>query len=75
MIYSVAPKECTGELFSKLLEHYRDEPNVTVIVDRRHGERRARGRSSASGEQRRRLRDRRRARVVGELSSIATADG
>jgi hypothetical protein len=75
MIYSVAPRECDEELYAKLVEYYRDDPNVTVIVDRRHGDRRARGRASALGQQRRVLRDRRRARVVGELASVAVAEG
>jgi hypothetical protein len=75
VIYSVAPKGCPGELLAKLQQHYRDEPNVKVIVDRRSGERRGRRRSAAPGEQRRMLRDRRRSRVVWELSTVATAEG
>jgi hypothetical protein len=75
MIYSVAPRECDEELYAKLVEYYRDDPNVTVIVDRRHGDRRARGRASAPDQHRRVLRDRRRARVVGELASVAIAEG
>jgi hypothetical protein len=79
MIYAVAPRECGEELYEKLVDHYRDDPNVTVIVDRRERDRRGR-RSAAAGEeepdvQRRRVRDRRRRRVVGELSSVRTADG
>jgi hypothetical protein len=81
VIYSVAPKEGGEELYQMLLEHYRDNPNVTVIVDRREGDRRARAsrttpsKRSSETEQRRRIRDRRRARVVGELSSVVTVDG
>jgi hypothetical protein len=75
MIYSVAPRECDEDLYAKLVEYYRDDPNVTVIVDRRHGDRRARGGSSGFDQQRRVLRDRRRARVVGELASVAVAEG
>jgi hypothetical protein len=75
VIYSVVPKDCTRELLAKLVQHYRDEPNVTVIVDRRNGERRGRRGGAAPGEQRRVLRDRRRARVVGELSTVVTARG
>jgi hypothetical protein len=87
MIYAVAPREC-DEIYAMLVEHYRDEPNVTVIFDRRRRDRRARGRAvgghpaerlaqGASGDavQRRRVRDRRRARVAGELSSVVTVHG
>jgi hypothetical protein len=75
MIYSVAPRDCGEELYGKLVDYYRDDPDVIVIVDRRREERRARGRPSAERQQRRFLRDRRRARVVGELQALATVDG
>lgn len=80
MIYSVAPKEGGEELYEMLVEHYRDDPNVTVIVDRRERDRRARSAQpgaerSGEAEQRRHVRDRRRARVVGEISSVVTVDG
>jgi hypothetical protein len=76
MIYCVVPKELDGELYSKLAEHYAGDENVTVIVERREFDRRARaGRSSAGGvtvaEQRRIVRDRRRARVPGDLLPLA----
>jgi hypothetical protein len=35
MIYCVVPRALEGELYDRLAEHYRDEPNVEVIVDRR----------------------------------------
>jgi hypothetical protein len=35
MIYCVVPRALEGELYAKLVEHYSDEPNVEVIVDRR----------------------------------------
>jgi hypothetical protein len=35
MIYCVVPRALEGELYEKLVEHYSDEPNVEVIVDRR----------------------------------------
>jgi len=37
MIYCVIPPELADELFDKLVEYYRDNPNVEVIVDRRVG--------------------------------------
>jgi hypothetical protein len=78
MIYCVVPRPLADELYPKLLKHYEDEDNVTVIVDRREFDRRARrGRSEAAsaGErpQRRVVRDRRRARVPGDLPPLARA--
>ena len=57
MIYCVVPEALAGELFDKLTAYYADDPNVTVIVDRRKGERRARGGGDLGGK--RQLRDRR----------------
>jgi hypothetical protein len=78
MIYCVVPRPLAGELHDKLVEHYKHDENVTVIVDRREFDRRARGgRSSAAslddGAQRRIIRDRRRARVAGDLLPLAHA--
>lgn len=74
MIYCVVPRELSDELYPKLVAHYADEENVTVIVDRRHADRRDRGaRASAEVKQRRVIRDRRRARVPGDLPPLATA--
>jgi hypothetical protein len=76
MIYCVVPRPLTNELYPKLVEYYKDEENVTVIVDRREFDRRARySHSRASdrgtGTQRRVVRDRRRARVPGDLPPLA----
>jgi hypothetical protein len=76
MIYCVVPQPLADELYPKLFEHYKDEENVTVIIDRREFDRRARyGRSHApkasDGLQRRVVRDRRRARVPGDLPALA----
>jgi hypothetical protein len=75
MIYSVVPKALADELYPKLVKHYENDDNVTVIVDRREFDRRARhGRSAASdAPQRRIVRDRRRARVPGDLPPLARA--
>jgi hypothetical protein len=35
VIYCVVPRPLAGELYDKLADYYRDEPNVEVIVDRR----------------------------------------
>ena len=65
MIYCVIPPELEAELFEKMVEYYRDNPNVTVIVDRREGPDRRSGQEDASFKERRETRDRRRARVPG----------
>ncbi len=67
MIYCVVPEALADELFDKLSAYYDDDPNVTVIVDRRKGSRRDAG----SGGGMREMRDRRRARVPGELPDLA----
>lgn len=74
MIYCVVPRPLSEELYPRLVEHYADEDNVTVIVDRRELDRRARGgRAADSIAQRRVVRDRRRARVPGDLPPLAQA--
>jgi hypothetical protein len=71
VIYCVVPEELAPELFDKLEAYYADDPNVTVIVDRRKSERRGRGDESAnSAEHQREVRDRRRPRVPGEFPPI-----
>ena len=45
MIYCVIPRGLEDELFEKMVEYYKDNPNVTVIVDRREGEDRRNGRA------------------------------
>jgi hypothetical protein len=76
MIYCVVPKPLADELYPRLVEHYKDDGNVTVIVERREFDRRARMRSTGgdeAGKQRRIVRDRRRARVAGDHLPLATA--
>ena len=68
MIYCVVPEPLADELFDKLTQYYSEDPNVTVIVDRRKGSRRERGSSGGGNRQRR---DRRRSRVTGELPPLA----
>jgi hypothetical protein len=67
VIYCVVPEELAPELFEKLERRYADDPNVTVIVERRKSSRRARG-SGAGGQ--RTVRDRRRQRVPGDLPEL-----
>ena len=35
MIYCVVPRPLADELFDRLTDYYKDDPNVEVIVDRR----------------------------------------
>ena len=65
MIYCVIPRELEPELFEKMVEYYRDNPNVTVIVDRREGPDRRSAESALEFKDRRQIRDRRRARIPG----------
>jgi hypothetical protein len=62
MIYCVIPRELEDELYDKMVEYYKANPNVTVIVDRREGDDRRKGRVFGG---KRTIRDRRRARASG----------
>jgi hypothetical protein len=73
MIYCVVPKPLADSLYPKLVEHYRDDENVTVIVERREFDRRARSGRAAVADDRRVVRDRRRARVAGDMLPLAKA--
>ena len=64
MIYCVIPRELEAELYEKMVEYYGDNPDVTVIVDRRTGRDRRHGRRQPAGDKRQ-IRDRRRARIPG----------
>jgi hypothetical protein len=66
MIYCVVPKELESELYDKLVAYYDENPNVTVIVDRReHRPDRRNKLTGAEFKERRTTRERRRARVTG----------
>ena len=71
MIYCVIPVELEEELFVKMVEYYKDNPNVEVIIDRRDGNDRRSGRSFGG---KRELRDRRRARVPGTFPDTPVPD-
>jgi hypothetical protein len=62
MIYCVIPQALEDELYDRMVEYYADNPNVTVIVDRREGPDRRQGREHGGMRE---LRDRRRARAAG----------
>jgi hypothetical protein len=62
MIYCVIPRELADELYDKMVDYYKDNPNVTVIVDRREGkDRRKQAEQRLEVQEQRKVRDRRRA--------------
>ena len=65
MIFCVVPEPLAPELYDQLAAYYEDDPNVTVIIDRRKSSRRDPGMGTAGGK--REIRDRRRARVAGRV--------
>jgi hypothetical protein len=67
VIYCVVPEPLADELYDRLASYYDEDPNVTVIVDRRKQERRDAG----TGGGMREVRDRRRARVTGDFPPLA----
>lgn len=66
VIFCVIPPELADTLFDKMVEHYKDNPNVTVIVDRRQGPDRRAGKTYGG---KRVERDRRRKRAPGTFPS------
>ena len=83
MIYCVIPRELEDELYDKMVEYYKDNPNVTVIVDRREGadrrerqgvRRQARDPRPPPGARPGNLPEHGRAREhVGKIAAVATA--
>jgi hypothetical protein len=67
MIYCVIPRELEDELFDRMVSYYADNPNVSVIVDRRSGPDRRRGRDYGGM---RVIRDRRRMRATGTFPTV-----
>jgi hypothetical protein len=70
MIYCVIPRELETELLDRMVTYYRDNPNVTVIVDRRKGPDRRHGRAYGGMRE---IRDRRRARATGTFPTVDVA--
>jgi hypothetical protein len=65
VIYCVIPPELKDELYDRLVEYYKNNPNVEVIVDRRAGPDRRQGKPTPEMKERRQTRDRRRPRAPG----------
>ena len=61
------PKELEAELYDRMVEYYKDNPNVTVMVERREGPDRRSGREYGG---KRVVRDRRRQRVTGTFPEV-----
>ena len=82
MIYCVVPEELAPELYDKLADYYKDDPNVKVIIDRRSSDRRKERdrRNERRGEPapepdddktpRRTIRDRRNRRAPGSFPKL-----
>ncbi len=70
MIHCVIPRALEDELYERMVAYYEDNPNVTVIVDRRSGPDRRRGRAFGGMRQ---LRDRRRLRAAGTFPDVDVA--
>jgi hypothetical protein len=67
VIYCVVPRALEEELYEKLSAHYRDDPNVEVIIDRR-----AQGGEPGTHDP---MKDRRRQRPKGSFPSIDVPGG
>ncbi|CAB4883107.1 unannotated protein [freshwater metagenome] len=72
MIYSVVPEELGPEVYERLKAYYADDPNVTVIVDRRRSGRASGGPPTADESE---FRGRRRRRAGGEHPPLYAGDG
>jgi hypothetical protein len=82
MIYCVVPEALADELYQKLVDYYKDDPNVKVIIDRRSKDRRKerdrrgeRRDDTAAAEDddklpRRTIRDRRNRRAPGSFPPL-----
>ena len=73
MIYCVIPQALADELYDKMVAYYKDDPNVTVIIDRRDGPDRRRVEDDEHKDQRV-LRDRRHRRMPGTFPSTYSGD-
>jgi hypothetical protein len=74
MIYCVIPQALADELYEKMVAYYKDDPNVTVIIDRREGPDRRRASDADEHKEQRVLRDRRNRRMPGTFPPTASGD-
>jgi hypothetical protein len=73
VIYCVVPQALADELYEKMSDYYKDDPHVTVIIDRREGPDRRKGAGAEYNEQRI-IRDRRHRRMPGTFPPTAGGD-
>jgi hypothetical protein len=73
MIYCVIPQALADELYDKMVAYYKDDANVTVIIDRRDGPDRRRA-AGALHDERRVIRDRRKRRANGSFPPTYPGD-
>ena len=69
-IYCVIPAALEDELFQKMVDYYKDDPDVEVIVDRRQGRDRRRVSGNTGPDERREIRDRRQRRPSGSFPRL-----
>jgi hypothetical protein len=74
MIYCVIPQALADELYDRMVSYYENDPNVTVIIDRREGPDRRRPGDAADFKEQRELRDRRHRRMPGTFPSTYSGD-
>ena len=74
MIYCVVPQALADELYDRMCEYYKDDPNVKVIIDRREGPDRRSGQDPGEHADKRQLRDRRQHRIPGTFPPIVSGD-
>jgi hypothetical protein len=74
MIYCVIPQPLADELYDRMVAYYRDDPNVTVIIDRRDGPDRRRAAEAAAYQEQREIRDRRTRRITGTFPPTFAGD-
>jgi hypothetical protein len=65
MIYCVIPPELADDLFDRMVEYYKDNPNVEVMIDRRGGK------ESAARAAAKKPEEKRRARIPGTFPEIS----
>ena len=74
MIYCVIPQALADELYDKMVAYYKDDPNVTVIIDRREGRDRRKEEGNTGPDERRVIRDRRQRRATGSFPPTYEGD-
>jgi hypothetical protein len=74
VIYCVIPEALSDDLYDRMVEYYKDDPNVEVIVDRRGGPDRRKAAGATGPDERREIRDRRHRRIPGTFPPTHPGD-